>query len=84
MTMRADRKRVGPHHIRSCVVYITAEEALRVRRVVITLGWGPAIAKLGVGKPTIEAAMEQGRMQRATHERLFAAVARYEAERAAS
>ncbi len=82
--MRADRKRVGPHHLRSCVVYITLEEAKRVRAVIGELGWRVGVELLGVGKPTVQAAVEQGRMQRATHERLFAAVEKYEAERAAS
>lgn len=83
--MRADRKRVGPHHLRSCVVYITEDEARRVKRIVAAHGWRDALAILaGIGKPTVEAAIGQGRMQRATHERLFAAVGRYEAERAAS
>lgn len=83
--MRADRKRVGPHHLRSCVVYITPDESRRVKAIVLANGWKATLAILsGIGKPTVEAAVEQGRMQRTTHERLFAAVARYEAERAAS
>ncbi len=83
--MRADRKRVGPHHLRACIVYITEAESKRVKRIVLNHGWNGALKILaGVGKPTIQAAVEQGRMQRATRERLFAAVEKYEAERAAS
>ena len=81
---RPDRKRVGPHHLRACVVYLTEDDSRRVRRIVGDLGKRAAAELLGVGEPTLEAAMDQGRMQRATYERLFAGVAKYEEERAAS
>lgn len=79
---RRDRKYIGPHTLRSCVVYVTEAEARRVRRVVVTCGSKRAASEtLGVGLHTVEAAIEQGRIQRATHERLFDAVARFEAGR---
>lgn len=76
----------GAHHLRSCVVYITEDEAKRVKRILALHGWRDTLAILsGIGKPTIEAAIGQGRMQRPTRERLFAAVEKYEAgQKAAS
>lgn len=78
-------RRVGPQQMRSCVVYVTDEEARRVRRIVVRCG-GKRLASvaLGVGVHTVEAALELGKIQRTTHARLFDAVTKYEAEWTAS
>lgn len=64
-------------------VPVARDVALRVGRVVYNLGEKEALRRLGVGKPTLEAAREYGSMLPSTYARLLEALKRCEAEEAA-
>ncbi len=65
----------APRVINPAIVHFTREESLRVDRYVVRVG-GTRIAqrRLGVGEHTLDAAREEGRMQRKTRDRLLAAL----------
>lgn len=70
-----------PQQLRSCMVYISEENSRRVHRLIVRLGSiRAATAALGVGGATFAAAREQGRMMKATHDNLLAALDRAEAK----
>lgn len=76
--------RRGPDHLRACVAFVSKEDARRLSDVYLALGRRRCAKTLGMGEGTIDAAMQQGRLLKATHDRLLAALARYEEGRAAS
>lgn len=59
-------------------IVVDEDLSRRTRAFVLAVGHRRATALLGVGKATIEAAMERGRMQRATFTRLVEALGREE------
>ncbi len=61
-------------------VPVDRELAGRVRRVVHELGEREAVRRLGIGKPTLEAAVGYGSMRPETRDRLSAALERVEQE----
>lgn len=60
------------------LVVFTREESLRVERYIARVGLGNAAKLLHVGEVTLDAARDQGRLQRKTHDRLFEALEREE------
>lgn len=61
-------------------VPISREHARRVARVVHELGEREAVRRLGIGKPTLEAAVGYGAVRRETYDRLLSALERVEQE----
>lgn len=75
-----DRKKTGPIYMRKCIVCVSAEDAARVRKLIVKLGSiRKAIDALGIGDSTFAAAREEGRMQKKTYDRLREALDRVEA-----
>lgn len=72
----------NPQQMRPCVVNVTADDSVRVRMLIQRLGSiRAAKMALGISDQTFAAARDEGRMLRATYEKLLSALAR--AERAA-
>lgn len=74
--------RNAPRHADS--INVSEHDSKRVQAYVVRHGRAKALRDLGVGVHTLDAARDQGRLRKCTYERLFAALARCEDERAAS
>lgn len=70
----------NPQQLRSCVAMVPREVSMRVERLISLIGRGPAMRALAVSASTLEAARDEGRVQRKTLERLCVALEREERE----
>lgn len=65
-----------PQQYRPCLVMVSREDSLRLDAFVQRVGKLAALRRLGCGLMTLDAAIDEGRMQRSTRDRLFAALDR--------
>lgn len=72
----------APRHNDS--INVPEQESKRVQAYINRVGRAQALSDLGVGVHTLDAARDQGRLRKCTYERLFEALTRAEAARAAS
>jgi len=71
--------RGNPQQLRPCIAMVPRETSMRVEQLVSRVGRREAMRLLGVSAATLDAARDEGRMQRATLERLHEALAAAEA-----
>ena len=68
----------GAQHLRACTVVLSDAEALRVKRFAALHGVRGAAKLLGISQETFFMARDQGRMMKATRERIIEALEREE------